>query len=160
MRKYFSEDYIIPSPKLNEHQKKGLRQKFKCFFFVAKIRCRITVGLFRLIIQHSNLDEGTPKSRWGNAKSRWGAVFPINAKKCEIFSGIFALKFCEFRRFFSRQKPAFLFPAKNRRQLRFTASCSGMSHKLRRKLAELRQRTFFFLEINRKSAKKMHPSAR
>ena len=113
-------------------------------FFVAKIRCRITVGLFRLIIQHSNLDEGTPKSRWGNAKSRWGAVFPISAKKCKIFSGIFALKFCEFRRFFSRQKSAFLFPAKNRRQLWFTASCSGMSHKLRRKLAELRQRTFFF----------------
>ena len=36
MRKYFSEDYVIPSPKLNEHQKKGLRQKLKYFF--AKIR--------------------------------------------------------------------------------------------------------------------------
>ena len=42
-------------------------------------------------------------------------VFPISAKKCEIFSGIFALKFCEFRRFFSRQKPAILFPPKKRR---------------------------------------------
>ena len=40
------------------------------------------------------------------------SVFPISAKKCEIFSGILALKFCEFWRFFSRQKPAFLFPAK------------------------------------------------
>ena len=65
-------------------------------------------------------------------------------KKCEIFSGIFALKFCEFRRFFSRQKPAFLFPAKNLRQPRFTAPRSGMSQKSRRKVAELRRRTFFF----------------
>ena len=39
MRKYFSEDYIIPSPKLNEDQKKGLRRrKLKCFF--AEIRWR------------------------------------------------------------------------------------------------------------------------
>ena len=76
-----------------------------------------------------------------------GSVFPISAKKCEkceIFSGIFALKFCEFRRFFSRQKPAFLFPAKNRRQPRFTAPPSGMSQKSRRKVAEIRRRTFFF----------------
>ena len=71
-------------------------------------------------------------------------MFPISAEKCEIFFGIFALKFCELRRFFSRQKPAFLFPAKNCRQLWVTAPCSGMSHKSRRKLAELRQRTFFF----------------
>ena len=81
-------------------------------------------------------------------------VFPISVKKCEkckIFSGIFALKFCELWRFFSRQKPAFLFPAKNRRQPRFTAPCCGMSQKSRRKVAELRRRTFFsfffFLEI-------------
>ena len=42
-------------------------------------------------------------------------MFPISAKKCEkceIFSGIFALKFCEFWRFFSCQKPAFFFPPK------------------------------------------------
>ena len=74
-------------------------------------------------------------------------MFPISAKKCEnceIFSCIFALKVCEFRRFFSHQKPAFLFPAKNLRQPRFTAPCSGMSQKSRRKVAELRQRTFFF----------------
>ena len=32
MQKYFNEDYVIPSPKLNEHQKKGLRRKLKCFF--------------------------------------------------------------------------------------------------------------------------------
>ena len=76
-----------------------------------------------------------------------GAVFPISAKKCEkceIFSGIFSLKFCKFRRFFSRQKPAFLFPAKNLRQLRFTAPRSGMSQKLQRKVAKLRRRAFFF----------------
>ena len=42
--------------------------------------------------------------------------------------------------FVSRQKPAFLFPAKNRSQLRFAAPRSGMSHKSRRKLAELRRR--------------------
>ena len=43
MRKYLSEDYVIPSPKLNEHQKKkkkkDLRRKLKCFF-VDKIRWR------------------------------------------------------------------------------------------------------------------------
>ena len=74
-------------------------------------------------------------------------MFPISAKKCEeceIFSGIFTLKFCEFRRFFSRQKPAFLFPAKNGRQPRFTAPRSGMLQKSRRKVTELRRKTFFF----------------
>ena len=74
----------------------------------------------------------------------WWTVFPVSAKKCEIFFGIFALKFCEFRRFFSSQKPAFLFPTKNRRHLRFVAPRSGMSHKSRRKVAEFRRRTFFF----------------
>ena len=56
-------------------------------------------------------------------------MFPISAKKCEkckIFSGIFALKFCKFRRFFSCQKPAFLFPTKNCRQLRFTMPRFGI----------------------------------
>ena len=70
------------------------------------------------------------------------SVFPISAKKCEIFSGILALNYCEFRRFFSRQKLAFLFPAINLRQPRFTAPHSGMSRKSRRKVAELK--TFFF----------------
>ena len=55
-----------------------------------------------------------------------GSSVSISAKKCEIFSGIFAPKFCEFRSFFSCQKPAFLFPAKKRRQLRFTAPRSGL----------------------------------
>ena len=94
------------------------------------------------------------------AKYVW-PVSLISTEKYEIFSRIFALKFCKFRRFFSRQKPAFLFPTKNRRQLRFTAPCSGMSHKAQRKLAEFRRRTsFFFLEINVESEKKMPPSAR
>ena len=61
MRKYFSEDYVIPSPKLNEHQKKGLRQKLKWFF--AKIRWRIRSFLS---------DHPALKSRWGTPKSRWG----------------------------------------------------------------------------------------
>ena len=42
-------------------------------------------------------------------------VLPISAKqcdKCEIFSGNFALKFCEFRRFFSRQNLRFCFAPK------------------------------------------------
>ena len=80
-------------------------------------------------------------------KLRLSSVLPVSAKKCEkceIFSGVFALKFWEFRRFFSHQKPAFLFLAKNLRQLRFTAPHSGMSRKSRRKVAEFRQRTFFF----------------
>ena len=42
--------------------------------------------------------------------------------------------------------PAFLFPAKNLRQPRFTAPRSGMLQKSRRKVAELRRRTFFFGE--------------
>ena len=32
MRKYFSEDYVIPSPKLNENQKKRFSLKSKVFF--------------------------------------------------------------------------------------------------------------------------------
>ena len=86
-------------------------------------------------------------------------VFPTSAKKCKNFSGSFALIFCEFRCFFSHQKSAFLFPTKNRRQLRITAPRSCMSHEVCRKLAELRRRTFFF-EISTKSEKKMPPSAR
>ena len=43
--------------------------------FSREIWCYIRpdfVGLFPLIIQRSNLDGGTPKSRWGDAQSRWG----------------------------------------------------------------------------------------
>ena len=83
-------------------------------------------------------------------------VFPISTKKCEkceIVSSIFALKFCEFRRFFSHLKPAYLCPAKNRRQLQFTAPRSRMSHEARRKLAELRRRTSFFFGDQHKIGK-------
>ena len=38
LRKYFSENNVIPSPKLNEDQKKGLRRKLKCFFFEIRWR--------------------------------------------------------------------------------------------------------------------------
>ena len=34
----FSGDYVIPSPQLNENQKKGLRRKLKCFFLEIKWR--------------------------------------------------------------------------------------------------------------------------
>ena len=94
LRKHFSENYVITSPKLHEDQKKGLRQKLTCFFPESRWRpknkglhrnlglysagiCRIYLcwlALFRLIIQRSNLDGGTPKSRWGDAKSRWGTL--------------------------------------------------------------------------------------
>ena len=36
LQKYFREDYVIPSPKLNEHQKKGSSPEIEVFF--AKIR--------------------------------------------------------------------------------------------------------------------------
>ena len=31
-------------------------------------------AIFPLTIQRSNLDGGTPKSRWGDAQSQWGAL--------------------------------------------------------------------------------------
>ena len=46
--------------------------------------------------------------------------------------------------FFLPLKTGGLFPAKNLRQPRFTAPRSGTSQKSRRKVAELRRRTFFF----------------
>ena len=79
------------------------------------------------------------------------------------FSSIFALKFCEFRCFFSRRKPAFLFTAKNQRQLRFMAPRSYMSHEVRKKLAELRRRTFFFadqIKTGQKNEKNFQPRSR
>ena len=107
----------------------------------------LTIYLFQMSLKMCKCDPNDIKTT--------SAVFPISAKKCEIFSSILALKFCEFRRFFSRQKMAFLFPAKNRRQLQFTAPRSSMSHEAHRKLAELRRRTFFFEEqpkIRKKNA--------
>ena len=38
LRKYFSENYVIPLPKLNEHQKKSSSPKIEVFF--VKIRWR------------------------------------------------------------------------------------------------------------------------
>ena len=87
MRKYFEDDYLISLPKLNKHQKKeffasnwsvfspklgedqknGLRRKLKHFF--AKIRWRIRSFLS---------DHPALKSRWGDAKSRWGTRPPYN----------------------------------------------------------------------------------
>ena len=70
------------------------------------------------------------------------AVFPISAKKCKIFSGIFAKSgifiFC--------QKSAFLFLAKHHEQLqlRFSALSSSMLHEACRKLADLKSMTFLF----------------
>ena len=70
------------------------------------------------------------------------AVFPISTKKCEIFSGIFALKFCEFRHFCFLLKTLLTVPR------------SVMSQKSRRKVAELRRSTFFFFGEQRKIREK------
>ena len=67
-------------------------------------------------------------------------MFPVSAKKCEkckIHSGIFALNFCEVRRFFSCQKPAFLFSVENRRQLWFMVPRPYLLHKACRTLGYL-----------------------
>ena len=61
-------------------KKKGLRRRLKCFSSASLFRgswCYIRPdfeGLFPLINQRSNLDGGTPKSRWGDAQSRWGTL--------------------------------------------------------------------------------------
>ena len=62
MLQYFSEDYMIPSPKLNEHQEKKV---FAENWSVFSPKLGEELGLFCLIIQRSNLDKGTSKSRWG-----------------------------------------------------------------------------------------------
>ena len=61
MRQYFSEDYVIPLPKLSEHQKKVFAGNWSGF----SPKLGEKLGLFRLIIQRSNLDGETPKSQWG-----------------------------------------------------------------------------------------------
>ena len=75
------------------------------------------------------------------------AVFPISAKKCEIFSGIFTLKFCEFRHFCFLLKTLLTVPRSLCRRNRGE------------KLQNLDEVPFFFLENNVKSEKKMPPSA-
>ena len=68
-------------------------------------------------------------------------------KKVRNFFGIFALNFFEVWRFFSLQKPAFLFPAEKRRQLRFAMPRSYLLHEASRILGYLRifQLMTFFL---------------
>ena len=114
MRKYFSKDYVIPSPKLNEDPKnrnKGLRRELKCFFpeirwrpkkrsspivevyfprnqFTPAIWDDIRPEFVRLIhagwlffvwLSSAQISMGvTPKSRWGDAKSRWRTRPPYN----------------------------------------------------------------------------------
>ena len=78
---------------------------------------------------------------------------PYKRKKVRNFFWHFCTEILRILAFFLPPKTGIFVSAKNRRQLRFTAACSGMSHKSRRKLAELRRRTFFFF-INRKSEKK------
>ena len=84
---------------------------------------------------------------------------PYKRKKSEIFSGIFALNFCEVRHFFSCQKLAFLFPAENRRQLQFVTPRPYLLHETSRILGYLRisqtDDFFFFLENNIKRENKM-----
>ena len=66
--------YIIPSSKLNEDQKKVFAENRSVF----SPKLGEELGLFCLIIQRSNLDGVTPKSRWEDAKSRWGDASPYN----------------------------------------------------------------------------------
>ena len=82
-------------------------------------------------------------------------MFPISAKKCEIFSDIFTLNFCEVRRFFSRQKLAFLFPVENRRQLQFTTPRPYLLHEASRilgylQISQTNDFFFFFGERHKK----------
>ena len=110
MRKYFCEDYVIPSPRnCMKTKKKRSSPKLEEFFGQnlvktirrrpkkkKKKRCSPTVevlllrnqffpaiwyyirpefvGLFFLIIQRSNLDGGTPKSRWGTLNLNEGTL--------------------------------------------------------------------------------------
>ena len=100
---------VFFSPKPGEDQKKktkkqGLRRKLKCFYqkssedqknrikikglhrnlalYSAEI-CRIYscwLALHRFIIQRSNLGGWTSKSRWGDAKSRWGTLTLVGGR--------------------------------------------------------------------------------
>ena len=51
-------------------KKKGLRRKLKCFL----PKLGEELGLFHLTIQRSNLDGGTPKSRWGTLNLNGGKL--------------------------------------------------------------------------------------
>ena len=98
------------------------------------------------------------RTRFANTAQPADAFFVIHAistsvpykrKKVRNFFRHFRTEILQILVFFSRQKPVFLFPAKNRRQLWFMAPRSGMSHKSWRKLAELKGKTFFFLRSTR-----------
>ena len=90
-------------------------------------------------------------------------VFPISAKKCKkckIFSGIFALKFCKLRLFSPTKNRHFCFCQKP-----LTAAVHGASLWYVAQIAEKTCRTqakdfFFFSVINIKPKEKMPPSAR
>ena len=87
-------------------------------------------------------------------------MFPISAKKCkkyEFFSSILALNFCEFRRFFSSQKPltncgprrlALVCRTKRMENLQKSNEQSffffGDQRKIVEKDASIRAMTFFF----------------
>ena len=75
-------------------------------------------------------------------------------KKVRNFFRQFRTEILRIPAFLFCQKLAFLFPAKNHRQLWFTAPRPCMSHKARRKLAGLRRRSFFFPGDQHKIEKK------
>ena len=80
-------------------------------------------------------------------------MFPYKCKKCEIFTGIFALKFCKFRRFFPAKNRRFWFPPKT------VDSCGSWRRALvcrtkrRENLENSDERPFFFMEITLKPNK-------
>ena len=73
--KKFSRNNVFPSPKLNEgqRQKKVFAENWSGF----SPKLGEGLGLFCLIIQRSNHNGGTPKSRWGDANPPWGDASPL-----------------------------------------------------------------------------------
>ena len=76
MQKYFCGNYVFPSPKSSEDQKKGHQRNLG--LNLAGI-CGIYSGcqaLFCLSNQHSNLDGETLNLNGGDTNSRWGDASP------------------------------------------------------------------------------------
>ena len=83
---------------------------------------------------------------------------PYNRKKMRNFFRHFRTEFLRSSFFFSRQNPAFLFPAENHRQLLFAAPCLYFLHKASIILGYLRisyTDDLFFLENAIKKENKM-----
>ena len=78
MRKYLSGKLWNCVPEIKWKTKKSLHRKSGLFSAGLCGIYSFWLAFFRLIIQRSNLNGGTPKSRWGDANSRWGTRTPYN----------------------------------------------------------------------------------